>query len=96
MCRFHGRTVIKPPAGTRRYVARFVADEAPDWNPATFVAAERVANGFSVVNLDVEASVLLPAPCRRCGTCNAGRHREDAGHGASGAATAAARAGVPP
>lgn len=37
-----------------RYVARFVADDAPDWNAATFVGAEPLANGLSVVDLDVE------------------------------------------
>jgi hypothetical protein len=38
------------------YTARFIADDAPDWNPATFVASRPVANGLQAVELEVEIS----------------------------------------
>ncbi len=31
-----------------------MADDAPDWNAATFVASRPLANGLSVVELDAE------------------------------------------
>lgn len=36
------------------YVARFVADDAPDWNAATFVSSRNLANGLDLVELDIE------------------------------------------
>lgn len=38
------------------YTARFIADDAPDWNPATFVSARQLANGLQAVELDIEIS----------------------------------------
>jgi hypothetical protein len=37
-----------------RYTARFIADDAPDWNTATFVGTSPAANGYSIVELDIE------------------------------------------
>lgn len=38
------------------YTARFIADDAPDWNTATFVGTSPAANGCSIVELDIEIS----------------------------------------
>lgn len=38
------------------YTARFIADDAPDWNTATFVGTSPAANGYSIVELDIEIS----------------------------------------
>ena len=61
------------------YTARFVADDAPDWNPATFVSAMPVANGLTCVALDIEISRERVGPtmlmcwilCMFCAPCAA-------------------------
>ena len=38
------------------YEAKFCADDAPDWNPATFLRRERAAPGLQTIVLEVEIS----------------------------------------
>ena len=38
------------------YEAKFCADDAPDWNPATFLRKQRIAPGLQEVVLEVEIS----------------------------------------
>jgi len=38
------------------YAARFIAEDAPEWNICTFVGAEQLANGLTMVELDIEVS----------------------------------------
>lgn len=48
------------------YLPTYAADDAPDWNPATFLHAHPACTGAREVVLEIEISrelVLLPHPC---------------------------------
>lgn len=38
------------------YAAKFCADDAPDWNPATFLRKQRTSPGLQTIVLEVEIS----------------------------------------
>ena len=38
------------------YAAKFCSDDAPDWNPGSFVSSERAAPGRKLITVDAEIS----------------------------------------
>lgn len=51
-----GQDLIQIKGREQWYTAKFIADDAPDWNPASWVRSSPAVQGLREVVLDVEIS----------------------------------------